>query len=367
MKERSSVGQQDNRIKTYVILRCLLILLVVIGHANYYTVYTDYGGFDWTGVMKACAIEDTIAHRTTCLFTGIIYSFHMPMYIALSGALLEYGTKRDLLTTMKNKAKRLLIPFLVVTTVISLPIKYLTGYWAFSSNILRDIIVGQYLMQGDTHLWFLPTLFLETIVFTLIRKKEAEIGRPLSIVLFILGVIGVMTYTYIPVGILSCFAHYFLWFYTGMLFERKRVALEPLMDIKAYGLFLALWLALYELNDFIPGTNEPLKLLRSFISVPVAIFGMICTYAFCNILSKRSVINWRSVNVIEKYSFGIYLYSDLLNYVILNAFVHFFSVKAFGSEGLSFLLFITRVVVTLGVSLAFSIFLRRVLKLKTLS
>ena len=151
MKERSSVGQRDNRIKTYVILRCLLILLVVIGHANYYTVYTDYGGFDWTGVMKACAIEDTIAHRTTCLFTGIIYSFHMPMYIALSGALLEYGTKRDLLTTMKNKAKRLLIPFLVVTTVISLPIKYLTGYWAFSSNILRDhrIYFDQKERSGD--------------------------------------------------------------------------------------------------------------------------------------------------------------------------------------------------------------------------
>ena len=78
---------------------------------------------------------------------------------------LRYGG--DMVSEVSKEAKRLLYPFLLVSIFWSFPLKYLSGYWNNSVNVLYDIVVGQLLIQGNTHLWFLPTLFFEFIMFWL--------------------------------------------------------------------------------------------------------------------------------------------------------------------------------------------------------
>ena len=136
-----------------------MTILVVIGHSTYYSIVTEYGGVDYAGMMRANGVNDAVVHKMLSVVTGAIYSFHMPLFMALSGALFSRSKTRDFLPFVKNKAQRLLLPFAVVALFVSVPLKYLAGYWDGSENIFRDVFVGQYLIQGNTHLWFFVTLF----------------------------------------------------------------------------------------------------------------------------------------------------------------------------------------------------------------
>lgn len=78
----------------------------------------------------------------------LIYSFHMPLFFALSGSLFylnvesnKFNNLRDVLSV---KAKRLLIPYVFCTFFGVIPIKALSGYWSNSASLLKDIIFGQF-------------------------------------------------------------------------------------------------------------------------------------------------------------------------------------------------------------------------------
>lgn len=87
----------------------------------------------------------------------------MPLFIALSGALykksLDKGRYSTFVELLNKKSKSLLIPFGAVTVLYSVPIKFISGYFNQSNDIVKDIFVGQILIQGNTHLWYLLTLF----------------------------------------------------------------------------------------------------------------------------------------------------------------------------------------------------------------
>jgi hypothetical protein len=51
-----------------------------------------------------------------------------------------------------EKGKRLLIPFFAVGIFCSFPLKLVSGYYNNSTSILKDFIVGQLLVQGNTYL-----------------------------------------------------------------------------------------------------------------------------------------------------------------------------------------------------------------------
>lgn len=71
-------------ILEYDVLRVIVTLLVIIGHCRYYKIITPYGGCDYSryteaGIPVFCHLETYI--------NDLIYAFHMPLYMALSGAL----------------------------------------------------------------------------------------------------------------------------------------------------------------------------------------------------------------------------------------------------------------------------------------
>ncbi|MCC8071816.1 MAG: acyltransferase family protein [Bacteroidales bacterium] len=134
-------------------LQIIGILLVVLGHAliNY---------------------EDTPLYRW-------IYSFHMPLFMALSGALFGYSCRRKGISPssipfwgedgiVRSKVRRLLLPFFVIST-ITFPIKALLSRYALRpvEMTLTSYLHGLlYPWEGTiVYLWFLPTLFGCFILF----------------------------------------------------------------------------------------------------------------------------------------------------------------------------------------------------------
>ena len=91
------------------------IILVVIGHADMTSAYDELWIKRW------------------------IYSFHMPLFVFVSGFLFCYTTPNIESTPSKSfllkKAQRLLLPFLVINTIIFL-IKTMFGNDDYVCNIL---------------------------------------------------------------------------------------------------------------------------------------------------------------------------------------------------------------------------------------
>ena len=60
---------------------------MVIGHGAYYNITTKFGGINYGTMMPDAFISDTMFHKITSILTNFIYTFHMPVFIALSGSL----------------------------------------------------------------------------------------------------------------------------------------------------------------------------------------------------------------------------------------------------------------------------------------
>lgn len=156
------------------------ILLVVIGHS-------DYG-----------APEEPLWHTW-------IYSFHMPLFMFISGFLLRYGAERKGIALADTnsgfiwkKVKRLLIPYVCISTLAFFPKALLSRFAARPLEVSWDTYIRMLVYPWDNVImffWFLPTLFIIfLIVFygaRLLRKLDAYWGGAHGFI------IGFSSFTYL--------------------------------------------------------------------------------------------------------------------------------------------------------------------------
>lgn len=146
------------------------ILLVVIGHSNY------------------GAPELPLWHTW-------IYSFHMPLFMFISGFLLRYGAEIKGIALADTplygskgfiwkKLKRLLIPYVCISTLAFFPKALLSRFAARPLEISWDAYIRMLVYPGDNVIiffWFLPTLFIIFLIVIygarLLRKLDAYWGH----------------------------------------------------------------------------------------------------------------------------------------------------------------------------------------------
>lgn len=175
-------------------LKGWLMLLVILGHAIQCTLGVDCeGNHLW----------------------NIIYSFHMPAFMAVSGWLAYRGIKSSkptnadwggYISSCKRRAQQLLLPYLA-WTLISYMIK---GDYTL-------IAVYNKLMFPDTSFWFLWVLFWICVIFNLAqlvasKQKVNEMVLILGTCLLLFGVMVVMEIRVLGFQFL---AYYFLFYSLG--------------------------------------------------------------------------------------------------------------------------------------------------------
>lgn len=351
-------------IEEYDITRIIATFLVIIGHCGYYTILTNYGGVDYLGIMKAMNISDTITHKLITYIIWVIYSFHMPLFIALSGALFfnqlsknKFGTLKELIV---NKFYRLILPFFIVTTLYSVPIKLISGYYDFSniSQTLKDIVLGQFLLMGNSHLWYLPSLFISFIMLYLIEKtcKNHSVLKGLGLLL-----LHFISFK-IPFPLISNPLKYTVWFYMGYEFEKRRLKCNEY--IKRSNSILISSIAIFIISiltiKLITPSNFILSILQEILNCLCAVCGSFIVYNISYLITiKTKVVSTKFKKEISKNSFGMYLYSDTINYLILFLFLKLFTINIFGSEIGSFTIFLIRLIVTAILSLFISKILKK--------
>lgn len=180
MKEKNTFDS-NGRLEWLDVLKCIVMYLVVVGHA----------------VPKST--NETIGYY--------IYSFHMPLFFCISGIAfyLQCSKKNFTLTSLvKNKAKALILPYWTLS-LLALPL------WIFNYQIISDSGEGKtiqnllfgmfysnekYLTSTSNAMWFLPTLFITLIAFWLINKWAEGNEKILVLAVCIIGCFGYATSLY---------------------------------------------------------------------------------------------------------------------------------------------------------------------------
>ncbi len=306
------------QIQEYDVVRVIVTLLVIIGHCMYFKITTNsYGEWDYS-IYTVSGLS--FIYRLANFVRRIIYTFHMPLYMMLSGALFRYteissGGYDSLRFLIKKKARNLLLPFFVVTLCYVVPLKAISGYYTVSTNLFRDIFVGQVLLQGNNHLWFLPTLFFIFLIIYQINRLIQRDDLLKLIVLFSLSLFSDI----IQIALLSSILRYAFWFYIGYYFENRRHRINDSIDrslIKPIcSAFIWILLSIINIDQ---QASEGVYLLIGIALKNICTFCACYTvYCFCYLLTKTKLPQSKIFQHIRNNTFGLYLYSDPLNYLIV--------------------------------------------------
>jgi fucose 4-O-acetylase-like acetyltransferase len=229
-------------------LRGLSILLVVLGHSianaeNLLPFMTSN-----LGTVSAPA------YNLKYLLSNFLYTFHMPLFFLISGYVL-FGKR----IRVRDRALRLLLPFLAWIPVYFLVNRYIHHWPAGFLTVLKDNV-----LHPAVGLWFLPTLFLCSLLLIPVRYAE---GRQSWMGEAALGAIFVAV-NLLPVEILGVMQvkYFFAFFAVGYLAHKHRSRIDRvgrgrinLALVALSGLFLLMFAALFHYGRSHP-YNFPISL-----------------------------------------------------------------------------------------------------------
>lgn len=187
-------------------IRALAITLVVIGHSIILYSYT------WNLLPTAvqCLPLDKLK--------DVIYLCHMQLFFLVSGYLfLNTMQKSSMKNIVVNKARRLLIPYVIIGFLWMIPLKLIVGVPFYKDICLWQVVLRFMLGIENGHLWFVYALmwmFVLTLLTKVLNGYNHVIGGGILCVLFVISEVdGRMTLGHYLC--LSHVQHYFFWFFLG--------------------------------------------------------------------------------------------------------------------------------------------------------
>lgn len=146
--------------------KTVLMLSVVLCHSAAF-----YGG-NW---FNACTVVET--NKVLTLLSSWLGTFHVEGFTLISGYIYYYikyekDGYQDFGKYIKNKYKRLLVPYIAVSCFWVIPIGAI-----FYSYSLIDIVKNYALGESPSQLWFLLMLFNVFIIYDSIITKFNRGGK----------------------------------------------------------------------------------------------------------------------------------------------------------------------------------------------
>lgn len=278
--------QINKRNATLDVMKIICAILVVLGHVM--SVYTPYA-----------AIEMPEKSSIIIKLWRFIYSFHMPAFIAISGAIYSINKckrQTNFLLFIQKKWKRLFIPYLVFLFLYTLPIM------SFIQNGINfhQFFYEYILAANPRHLWYLFTLFFIFIIYDYFYK---EITNNLINSFFIFLLIYLST-RYLPSTFqLYNITKFLIYFHLGCFLPSAKKILERDINILTLPLFLIIYILTFKMYN-------PLACLI------IASGGILTIYCLSHFISKY--LNNDTISYYAKNTYGIYLFHTMINYLIFH-------------------------------------------------
>lgn len=279
--------------------KCITSILVVIAHAT--RMYTPNGAVP-------------VANESPFLngLTDYIYAFHMPLFIMLSGCVFGYCIEkqkyRELLPFLKNKGKRLLIPYFVFGIFYVAPVMCLLKLT--DNSYLRYIFDGIICSYNSRHLWFMLALFWIFTLYILLRPLLLKGNRELILCGFISLVFLFASKQMGSICQLSAACSNQIYFFLGILFNRFYPQVTTFF-FKYRALCLLLPAALTGVLFFNPSILT--AQLYSLIGITMAMFLFWYLLRLCPTLTELSFYR-----CIKKNAFAIYLFHLMIIYLLFH-------------------------------------------------
>lgn len=287
--------------KEYSSAKAISMLLVVFGHAQVFS----FGNAVWFFPMDGFRIQlDNVI--------SFLYCFHVHLFFFVSGALFKTTEKTQMFfnatSFVKKKAVRLLIPYLACFIFLLLPVRILVGYYpADLSGSIKQVLCELFGFGDNGHLWFLPTLFIDYVLFYYI---ERICNRRTKRIIFSVIVLYLLSYV-TPDRFDTCI-RYLWWFMAGYLFDM--ICYLRLKRVKSYVLLPASIFCLssaYLLYNLEKKMQDMIVIPLTMLVTLLGIFGIVFIAYIC---ARKQT---RLLSFLEKNSYSIYLFHDPVNYLFL--------------------------------------------------
>lgn len=289
-----------NKCEIYNIIKVMTIILVVIAHIS--RMYTTAG-----------AVPIVVTSEVLAYFTSIIYKFHMPLFIMVSGGIysycLECGKYRNTNKFIVNKAKRLLIPYIFWGIFVVAPVMVLLNLTEL--NYINYCVNNIILCKDSRHLWYVVTLFFIFLIAIYIRRVEN------NICLLLFSVFLHVICRFISVHVLiNNILHYQFYFFVGYFINIYfNIFLFFVIKVKkliVFGIGSLVILSQYDKNII---TNDLLAFLGCFNMFSIAIFIE---------LYIPNIKNTQIYKIIKRDGYGIYLIHPMLIYILFYIFRNYY-------------------------------------------
>jgi len=276
-------------------LRAFAIVLMVIGHSIQYSLVTDF--------------DSNLLFR-------FIYSFHMPLFIFISGYLAHSGYNHGFLW---KRVRLLIVPFLVWMVLYAFYYRRLDlqqGNWAILPSYYWDVIQ----FPGKGGLWFLWALFLIDVVYHLLQKTKYFYLFSLLFLLMLYVAAPFWDFpNYYGVGLLRFYYPFFL---LGCLFRQRNLIKKINLPIILF-LIIAwvglefVWNRTGDVNTFgLPIACDANSVYAQIIRWLTPVPALVLFFKLSRLFQRTNVIvQWLSVNTLAIYAshfIWIYLFADLL-------------------------------------------------------
>lgn len=279
---------KNNRIPELDLAKNIGILLVVVGHIL--RMYTDDG-----------LIKPLCQSMPLSLCCNFIYSFHMPLFVFLSGLTYGHVEKNYNLSFsnfMRKKALRLMLPYFVFGFFYVAPFMVLFGYRLNAWDYLIDgIILG----NDCRHLWYVWMLFNIFAIVFLVRKYSVKYNLTnyaSIILLFIISIIGSKCFGEIKVFMIKASFTYLFYFTLGFSYTKYKKYTIAFLSTAFFAFIL------------------PISLPSTINLMARACTGISIVYSLCIIYKKTMNCTW--LTYISKNSFGIYLFHPIIIYMLFH-------------------------------------------------
>lgn len=257
---------------------------------------------DWIDIAKGIAIILMIIGHTKLLpksLISLIFSFHMPLFIVLSGVTFKIpNNKENIKINIKKYVKRLLIPY-IITVFICFFIHIIQTNNLFNFKFLIKDAVKWFLwgngcaytffghnFEGIGPAWFLITLFFSKILFDYINLYLKDKNNKMVVFSFLLLLgleIGMVSW--LPQGF-DLVLVFLFYLYIGYWYQNEFKHFRINKAICFVVAFLIWTICLgFKLNIELAMRNYP----YSILSVVESLCGCYCVIELCKIIAD---IKW---------------------------------------------------------------------------
>ena len=293
--------------------KCDVIKVFMMLCVMFYHCICLWSGETWFNQPPA---NESKVLEVLCAFLN---TFHIYVFAFVSGYLfryLKFEKKRynSLLKGSVHRAKRLLIPYVIVSIVWVIPF----SVYYFKTSFI-DVLKKFGLAMAPNQLWFLVMIFVVFVVFYALsdffEKYNAFVGFVVAVGIYCIATIAslVLPNVFQVLTALKYLFYYFL----GYSFRKYK---ENIFYKVPWFAYLLVHISLFALYFFITSEKEG----TFFKLVNISIYPIICTFGVLNVVVGLSKFNYEKLQqtaffkILSKHNFVMYMLHQQLIYITIS-------------------------------------------------